>query len=563
MKLFNKILLSAAVVASSLTMGSCAGDMDLLPTDPRSLTSEKFATDPAAYMQQLMADVYLQYATYGVNGNASVQKFDGGMSTFQRACFILEELCTDETDWLASAGDRDYGDFHFGIVPTNNTALMGTYSRLFINIALCNQFIQTVNDGYFNIQGNAELESMAAEFIRQAHVLRAGAYWYAIDCFGNVPYLDENTEMGQIGPQLGRAEVYNRVVTDLEAIVDEYKSIDPNQKAAYGYVGLDVAEAILVKFYLNAEVYTGTPAWDKCLEHSTAIINRLKGPGFQGSGLCNYYHQNFAYSNKAMAIGGANAVNEIIWTIPQDQPNLLSYANGTFMLNGFLATSTKGVDTWEMAPGDYNAGSSGWKCMTAREQFSQKFEWNADYTYSPDQRTALWRTAAHGFSISSSAPLDQDNFGNNGFIPLKFTNFALDEEGQIDRANSPAPTDQLGLDCPIIRLAEIYLSGAEAALHTNQGGIALEYTNYVRERAGMPKYDVITLQELQEERCRELYCENVRRSDLIRYGKWISGYNWSWKNKQVNGGDFDARFVLYPLPSPVVSRNGYTQNPGY
>lgn len=561
MKLFNKIFLSAAVVASSLALGSCADDMDLTPTDPRSLTAEKFAENPSLYMQQLMADVYLQYATYGANGNASVQKFDGGMSTFQRAAWLLEECITDEASWLPN--DPDYGNFQYGITPANNTVIMGTYSRFFINIAICNQFIQTVNNGYFNIQGNPELEAMAAEFIRQARVLRAGAYWYAIDCFGNVPYLDENTAMGEVGPQLGRAELTQRIVTDLENVVAEYKNENPNQKAAYGYVGLDVAESLLVKYYLNYEVYTGTPAWDKCLEHANAVIDRLKGPGFNGSGLANYYHQNFAISNNAFAIGGSNAVNEIIWTIPQDQPNLLSYANGTFLLNALTATSTA-KDNWELNPLErYNAGSAGWKCVVARREFVEKFEWNADYSYSPDQRTALWCTAANGFDINSTNPLNQDNYGKNGFVPVKFTNFALDENGQIDQAASPAPTDQLGIDCPIIRLAEIYLSAAEAALHTNQNDLALTYTNYVRERAGMPPYDVITLMELQNERCRELYYESTRRSDLIRYGLWISGYNWSWKNMVPTGADFDQNYVLYPLPASVCARNGYTQNPGY
>ena len=560
MKIFNKLFLSAAVVASSLTFGSCTGDMDLLPTDPKSQTADKFKNDPAGYMQALIADVYLQYATYGVNDNAAVKNFDGGMSTFQRSAWLLEEAMSDEASWIPN--DSDYGLFQYGIIPADNTVVMGTYSRFFINIALCNQFIQTVNDGYFNIEGNAELESMAAEFIRQAKVLRAGAYWYAIDCFGDVPYLDENTEMGQVGPQLGREELFNRLTAGLEEVVAEYKAIDPNQKAKYGYVGLDVAESLLVKYYLNAEVYTGKAQWAKCLEHANAVINRLKGPGFQGSGLCNYYHQNFAYSNKQMSIGGANAVNEIIWNIPQDQPNLLSYANGTFLLNGIIGTSVES-DTWRLNPLErYNALASGWKCIVARRQFVEKFEWNSDFTYSPDQRTALWCTAADGFGIDCTV-LDQEHYGNNGFLPVKFTNYALDENGEIDRENSPSPTDQLGIDCPMIRLAEIYLSAAEAALHEGQNDIALTYTNYVRERAGMPAYTVITLQELENERCRELYYESVRRSDLIRYGKWISGYTWQWKGNVASGVDFDSNFNLFPLPASVCARNGYHQNPGY
>ena len=561
MKFLNKFFLSAAVVAASLSMGSCADDLNQLPTDPKELTDANFKEDPAGYMQQLIADVYLQFATYGANGNASVQGFDGGMSTFQRAAFILEEVPTDEASWIPA--DADYGLFQYGIIPANNTVVMGTYSRFFINIALCNQFIQTVNAGYFNIEGDATLEAQAAEYIRQAKVLRSAAYWYAIDNFGNVPYLDESVPMGQVGPQLGRTELFNRLTADLEAVVAEYKALDPNQKPAYGYVGLDAAEALLVKYYLNAEVYTGTPQWGKCLEHAQAVIDRLKGTGFQGSGLCNHYKQLFAYSNKQYALGGSNAINEIIWTIPQDFPNLLSYANGTFMLNGWIGTSTPD-DTWRLNPRDkYNAGASGWKCITTRKQFVDIFEWQNGYTYSPDQRTALWCTAADGFTVDNG-PMDQGHYGKNGFLAVKFSNWAYDEAGNIDYANTPDATDQLGIDCPMIRLAEIYLSAAEAILNgAGDQATALQYVNYVRERAGMPAYDYITLQELQNERARELYTECTRRSDLIRYGKWISGYTWNWKGNVAGGTDFASNFTVYPLPSSVCARNGYEQNPGY
>ena len=80
---------------------------------------------------------------------------------------------------------------------------MGTYSRLFINISMCNQFIQTVNGGYYHLN-TPELQATADEYVRQARILRAGAYWYALDNFGNVPYADENVKMGEVAPAFNR-----------------------------------------------------------------------------------------------------------------------------------------------------------------------------------------------------------------------------------------------------------------------------------------------------------------------------------------------------------------------
>ncbi len=117
MKLKN-IFLSAGVIAASMTMGSCVGDLDLLPTSPNDITPGTFPSDPTAYMEKVMADVYMQIGTYGYgtddNGSNILQSMDGGMSTFQRAVFNLEEIPTDEANWLPS-GDAIDSNWQYGI----------------------------------------------------------------------------------------------------------------------------------------------------------------------------------------------------------------------------------------------------------------------------------------------------------------------------------------------------------------------------------------------------------------------------------------------------------------
>lgn len=554
MKALNKYIISAGMVVSMMSLGSCTGDLDLMPTDPNNTTAAEFATDPEKYMDAVMADVYLQHATNGVNNNSSVSGFDGGMSTFQRAAFILEEVPSDEANWLPN--DADYGTFQYGIVPSNNRVILGTYSRFMINVTVCNDFIQTVNNGYFGLPDN--LKDKAEEYVRQAKILRSANYFYLIDCFGNVPYADENTATGSVPAQLDRKEIFNYVTNTLEDVIAEYNAKAPNATQRYGYVGKEVAEALLVKFYLNAQVYTGSPMWDKCLQHAQTIIKAHQGTGFKGSGLAEHYNQLFGANNDAYAIGGSNAVNEIIWTIPQDNPNLLSWANGTFMLDAWIG------ETNGCTKAMYNAGDA-WKCMTARRQFVEKFDWDASMGSSPDARVADWCTSAQGFNPDNGV-LTQDNYGDNGYLPVKFTNWNIDANGNKSVDASPSPTTQIGTDYPVIRLAEIYLSAAEAILNgAGDRGQALEYVNYIRERAGLQPWNAAQLSanSLQDERCRELYTENCRRTDLIRYGKWISGYTWNWKNQVPSGADFNASFALYPLPSSTVTLAGYTQNPGY
>lgn len=566
---FNKIIIAGGLVAASMSLGSCVGDLDLTPTNPSEITEGIFKDDPEGYMRKSIADVYMQVAAFGYGGSDGEDKnilgsMDGGMSTFQRAVFCLEEIPSDEANWIPSA-DAIPPTFQYGEIPSTDLVVMGSYSRMQVISSLANQFIQTD----FGLQ-NDEQRALREEFVRQAKILRDGMYFYLISNFGNVPWNDENVMIGSVAPQLstdfkeGRRLVTEAVVADLEDIVAWYKANDPNNNPPYGYVGLDVAESLLVKFYLNYEVFTGTAAWDKCYTHANDVITRRAKGGFVASdghatGLAKGYHQNFSYNNKTQ--------DEIIWRIPQESVTLggdhglKSYANGGFMVNMWIGDAPADKD-FKCTQAEYNSGN-GWKCATARRQFVEVFDWDANYANSPDVRVKWWKTAKDGFNINNDV-LTQAGWGENGFLPVKYTNWYINDNNEVDEALSPAKVDPLGIDYGMIRLAEIYLSAAEAAL--NGGGdasVALRYVNYIRERAGMDTYTNLNLVELQNERQRELYTECTRRTDLVRYGKWVSGYNWNWKNHAKDGCDFAAHQVVYPLPNTVCVTNGYTQNPEY
>lgn len=557
MKKLNKIFLSLGVAAAALGTASCTGDLDLLPVDPNQTTAGTFQEDPEGYMKRVLADVYLNFSTFGPNGSSTVTQFDGGMSTFSRGLFILEEIPTDEANWL-STNDTEYGVLQYGPIPANSPIAGGVYSRLTINITLCNDFIRTVNEGLFSLPDN--LTDKAAEYVRQAKILRSACYYYLVDLYGNVPYADETTSVGAVTQQLTRAQVFNLVTTTLEDVVKEYGN---NNSVVYGFVGKEVAQALLVKFYLNAEVYTGTPMWDKCYAVANDIIRAHQGKGFNNSGLAEHYHNLFGRNSKLYAKGGGGEVEEILWHIVVDQPNLLSYAGGALLTCGYLGSATTEGATCDLTRWNM---STGWRCMTARQQFSEVFDWNEDYTYSPDIRTKLWCTAADGFAITNDV-LSYDFYGSNGFAPVKYSNWNYLPDGEIDYSDVPvAGGDDVRISFAMIRLAEIYLSAAEAALHgAASKADVLPYVNYIRERAGLSPWSEadLNLVSLRDERQRELYSEITRRTDLIRYGTWCSGYTWNWKGGVKNGTDLPDYSVLYPLPAAIVQQTGYQQNYGY
>lgn len=149
-----------------------------------------------------------------------------------------------------------------------------------------------------------------------------------------------------------------------------------------------------------------------------------------------------------------------------------------------------------------------------------------------------------------------------------------DAEGNpLDNARSlkywPDPDGvgaNVGNDIPHIRLADVILMRAEA-LNELDGPNAesIELINRIRQRANaslINVIDFISKENLRDfilaERGRELYTEGLRRSDLIRHGKFVQ--------QAIDRGISAAQphHVLYPLPQAQLDNNpNLVQNPGY
>jgi starch-binding outer membrane protein, SusD/RagB family len=113
-------------------------------------------------------------------------------------------------------------------------------------------------------------------------------------------------------------------------------------------------------------------------------------------------------------------------------------------------------------------------------------------------------------------------------------------------------------DIPIFRLADVYLMQAEAILRNNgDAATAIALFNKVRTRAKAPVVTSLTLNDILDERGRELAWECWRRNDLIRFGKWEAA--WGFKA----GGEPVTR-RLFPIPATEIILNPkLIQNDGY
>lgn len=598
MKSYISKIFAGAALAAVLGLGACTGDLEQLPQDPNSLTANKFKENPKEYLGQVMSKCYSGLAISGQkgpNGDADIKGQDGGTFQWSRAIFILEEFPTDECLWMYNDGGVD--EMRWATWASTNGAVYGTYSRLMTHIAVCNDFIRlATNPGEYEISYDAELQKEVDQLVREARALRDLSYFYVIDFWGDAALAWDDMKYGETPQQTTRKALFEKVTADLEDVLNGFE--DSN---VYGRVGKDGVEALLCKYYLNAEVFTGTAMYDKCWSHAQNIIRRHEGGGFDNSGLAKDYLSLFCGNNRLFAPAGSlTDQNEILWYIPQDATYTQPYGGSTFLVNGGIKNmATADIDILkgdaDVTDGYMNQLWYGtvdsWGCMHARPQLSDKFSFVNGY--SGDGRTYLWLTEDAGF-VKNNIPFNEFQ---SGYACIKYTAVECNADGTMPKFIDPVTglrragvttQSQNSMDgynwtsynvegasmfhntgVPVLRLADVYLMAAESALRgAGNMSDALKYVNYVRERAGVPAWNAseLTLNSLLDERCRELYWEMTRRTDLIRFNRFTgSNYLWQWKGGVESGTALPEHFNLYPIPANVIAvyGNSFKQNPNY
>lgn len=590
--IINKFIVGSLILASGAGFTSCVGDLDQEPKDPSVVTSGQFKDNPQEYIAGLLANCYagMTISGQGGAGESDITSPDAGMSCYSRAVYMLNEFPTDEVAWIyfSDAGVEELVKATWG---SDNPVLNLAYSRFYTHIAVCNDFLRNMkNLGEWDIDptqlkspDGTPMTDEIAQFCLEARALRAYSYFHVIDFFGRAAVawdVDDNGNVipyGQIPPQAeSRAALYNKVVADLEDVLAKWPA---NHTPKYGRIGKDAVRGLLARFYLNEKVFTdgaSDAGWAKCWNMCQQIITDHNVGS--NHGLAKDYLALFGASNDRFMPGkAAPADNEILWGLPYDHMNTQSYGGSDFLVFAALVDNSGKSLTEGFCNKTWYGVQSAWGCMHARTQFSNKFDRNNDY------RTFMWLTENAGFSINNTTI---SKF-TDGYIPIKFTNVATQADGTYFRTvdsnglNRIFPGDPaqgvtinannsfVDTDLPLIRLAEIYLTAAECTLHgAGNSAQGMQYVRWVRERAGIDtNIDALTADFILDERARELYWENVRRTDLVRNGKFTGGdYNWNWKNGVSGGGAIASHMNVYPIPSAIVSSYGagkYIQNKGY
>ncbi len=532
-----------ALLIPTLLLIACHDDLDQTPIDPDSFTETNvFANADEA--KGALAKLYASLALTGQQGpagQADITGIDEGTSQYSRLLFSLNELTTDNA--VVGWGDPGLPNLHAMNWGAGNDFTTGMYYRLAQEVSFTNSFIenaQLLND-------NAEVEA----YIAEARFLRAFAYFNLMDLFGDVPLVTVvSTDLPE---QSTRSEIFNFVEGELLEIQDLLKESGANE---YGRVDRVAAWALLSKLYLNAEVWTGTARYTDAITYAEMAINSsysINTTDANGNGS--------AYDELFLADNNSNgAQNEFIFALNFDGNNSRTYGGTTFLVHAAIGGS---MDA-------FNFGvNGGWSGLRTTKALVNKFDASVTESDADGNPTAwadsraMFYTDGQSFEINTIA-----NQFTDGYAVTKFTN--IDSNGA---AGSDTGGDFVDTDLPIIRLAEIYLTYAEAVLRGGAGGdvnTAAGYVNELRARAygntsGNITSAALTLDFILDERARELYWEGQRRTDLIRFNDFTTGnYLWPFKGGSRSGTAVDEFRNLFPLPSNIILINtNLTQNPGY
>lgn len=379
--------------------------------------------------------------------------------------------------------------------------------------------------------------SPSAQQAAEAKFIRALSMWCILDGWDQVPVRKDLDKVTVLPEVLKGKAAYDFIMKDLtEALagLPNGPAIKANKNAA---------RALMMKLYLNKGVYAGsrkTPTFDAAdMNQVISLADQIIASGYA---LDDNYFDAFGPDNSAKS-------KEMIYALENT--------------NGLRGGNNQ--SRWYCTL-HYNQRPSGWNGFTTVAETYDRFE-AADKRRTADYPgvtnvSGLKVGLLFGQQVDQNGTVLKDRKGNNlsytKTVKLKEIGNDLEITGirvvkyPPDYAKEfPAENEYV-----IFRFADVLLMKAEALVRTGKAAEGLTIVNSIRAKRGATAFASLTLDNLLDERSRELYWEGWRRNDLVRFGKFLG----AWTEKPASG---DER-LLFAIPSEQLAVNpNLSQNPGY
>ena len=499
------------LIAGCALMTSCT---NLDETIYSSFTDENFPSSPAQYAS-MTGPIYV----------AAQKLYDNNY-------YELQLMATDEIMVPTRGGDwydgGRYVDMHYHIWTPSHVLPTNAWTSGFSAIGTCNQVLSQF-DNLPDTDGKAQT-------IAEIKTMRAWYYYCMMDIFGGVPIVTVFDQSVAAPSANTRKEVFDFIAKELEENIPHLTRTVTN--LAYGRPTQGMAYTLAAKLYLNAEVYTGTPEWEKALSYCEKVIEL-------GQYHIGDYFDMFKPDN-------GSKDKEPIFSVPMDankaRSNRWQMRTLHFSHQRTFSLPQAPYNGWCVAPGIFDS----YKDDDIRKKI---------FLYGQQYDAAGNPMVYNGVNVVLD-PYGFDAFDVGG----------ADDKGRLVGARCIKyypDKDAVGAyanhDFVVFRYADVLLMKAEALLRLGRDvSAAVDAANQVRGRAfpsnpeELYTAQTLTLEELYLERGREFLWEGHRRTDMIRFGTFEDPM--LFKPSTV-GNEYRR---IFPIPTSVMAANpNLKQNPGY
>ncbi len=408
-----------------------------------------------------------------------------------------------------------------------DTEVSSAWQAFYSVVTMSNATIESINK---KATGVTEQEKNQA--IAECRLMRGIAYFYLLRTWGPVILFDNNDVVvkNPLQPRHKEADVFQFIINDLTYAAENLPAVaDKGRASSWG------AKGVLAKVYLSRSGWDngGTrnqEDLDKAIQYAADVCNNC------GLNLIDYENlYKYKYNN-----------NEESMIAMQWVPNGEWYVCNTLLSDlAFSTDVTGGVNCWSSLNGtidllrQYEKGD-------AKRLKATYFINNTFYSYI-NIKDGGYTYDGTSSPIKKGVPGGPDD----------------DNDGYVKVMNSP-------LNTYILRLADVYLTYAEASLGNNEtlsSGDGLKFFNKVRKRAGLAEKSSISFDDIIRERRVEFAMEYCNWYDMVSWYKYkpekmlkyFNDQKRGWTCNQITKDDYGNIVIndadLQAPTTPVVVTN--------
>ena len=447
---------------------------------------------------------------------------------------------------------------------------------------LCNKLINTLDTYQENMSNEVYLQ-----YRGELEVMRSYYYYLLFDCVGRIPYLEVFEDVTE--PLMEPEIVWSHLVACLERNAPNLPAVtDATRATNYGRVTQGMAYSLLARLYLNAESYGCTPANIKFPQGCEVKIASATDFYTNAVRCCDVVINSGSYSIESNYFDNFKILNENsrenIFVIVED-------GNAKFDLryNGSMSNKMRMIHlslhychqtAWNMIEKPWNGFAArpsyidlfdgkdvrgtgvGYGEETLGTNNPNQFAWFVGPVTDKDGSILKDENGDDAVITKEIASLSEATW-NDG---ARFWKYEVDKTKKYDWAEN---------DYVLMRYADVLWMKEEAILRGGQGASGFNTPDFqtLKKRAFAYEADpaaayaaaypnVLTLENILDERGREFSWECIRRRDLIRFNQFD-------KVEYVTGNEAFRRW--FPIPFSVIEKakrdeNGtpiWTQNEGY